>query len=74
MCLGYQGTIGYVEVYGELPPLQAIAEDIRDVTRAVQDEVLPLLSPYPPRREVSLDLVKARFRGDRKSTRLNSSH
>ena len=56
-----RGRGATVRVSGELPPLQAMAKAIRDVAKAVRDEVPPLPLPPPPRREVSSDLGKAKF-------------
>ena len=48
----------HVEVSDELPPLQAM----RDIARAVQDEIPPPPLPQPPRREMSPDPIEAKFR------------
>ena len=42
--------------------MQAIAEAMEEVARAVRDEVPYPPPPYPPRREVSPNPVETRFR------------
>ena len=50
--------LGHEEVIGGPPLLQAMAEVMRDVARAIRDEI----PPPPPRRETSLDPIEAKFR------------
>ena len=52
---------GHEEVIGNPPPFQAMAEAMRDVARAVRDEIPPP-PPRSPRRETSLDPIEAKFR------------
>ena len=52
---------GHEEVIGDPPPLQAMAEAMRDVARAVRDEIPPP-PPRSPRRETSPDPIEAKFR------------
>ena len=49
------------EVAGNPPPFQALAEAMRDVARAIRDEIPPP-PPRSPRRETSPDPVEAKFR------------
>ena len=49
------------EVVGGTPLLQAMAEAMRDVARAIHNEIPPPL-PHSPKRETSCDPIEVKFR------------
>ena len=52
----------YVGNFGGLPPWQAMAMAMRDVTCAIRGEIQPLPLPRSLRREASPDPIEVRFR------------
>ena len=52
---------GHEEVVGGPPPLQAMVEAMRDIARAIHNEIPPPL-PHSLRRKTSPDPIKAQFR------------